>query len=107
MHVVIQIPVSAALAATLTLIFTAAPSVAQPGTLAAEVQRRVAQVPGAAVGVAFHDLETRDSLYLRAEESFHAASTMKVPVMIELFRQIDAGGLRLDQGVPLMNHFVS
>src|SRR5262249_52825393 len=45
--------------------------------------------------------------YLRADESFHAASTMKVPVMIELFRRVDAGAFRLDQAVPLVNHFVS
>jgi beta-lactamase class A len=107
MHVVMQFPVSAALAISLTLAGLAVPSQAQSGSLAAEVDRRLSQVPGAVVGVAYHDLETGDSLYLRADESFHAASTMKVPVMIELFRRVDAGTLRLDQGVPLLNHFVS
>jgi hypothetical protein len=28
---------------------------------------------------------------------------MKVPVMIELFRRADAGGLSLDQGILLIN----
>jgi len=46
-------------------------------------------------------------LFVNADESFHAASTMKVPVMIELFRQIDAGRWRLDQKVPLANQFES
>jgi beta-lactamase class A len=32
---------------------------------------------------------------------------MKVPVMIELFRQVDAGSLRLDQGILLVNRFAS
>jgi beta-lactamase class A len=59
------------------------------------------------VGVAFHDLTSGDSLFLNADESFHAASTMKVPVMIELYRRIDAGSLRLDQPVPLANRFSS
>jgi beta-lactamase class A len=107
MHVVMQFPVSAALAISLTLAGLTGPSQAQSGSLAAAVNRRVSQVPGAVVGVAYHDLETGDSLYLRADESFHAASTMKVPVMIELFRRVDAGMLKLDQGVPLLNHFVS
>ena len=91
----------------LSLASTAAPCAAQPRTLAGAIADRVSTVSGAVVGVAFHDLQSGDSLYLRADESFHAASTMKVPVMIELFRRIDAGTLRLDQRVPLVNHFVS
>jgi beta-lactamase class A len=71
------------------------------------IARRTAEVNGAVVGVAFHDLQTGDTLYLNADDSFHAASTMKVPVMIELFRQVDAGRLRLDQQVPLVNEFKS
>src|SRR3954471_3452061 len=79
----------------------------QTGVLKESIGRRAAEVNGAVVGIAFHDLQTGDSLYLNADESFHAASTMKVPVMIELFRQVDAGKLRLDQGVPLANKFSS
>lgn len=84
-----------------------------PAVLAAQaslkerIVRRAAEVNGAVVGVAFHDLQTGDTLYLDADDSFHAASTMKVPVMIELFRQVDAGRLRLDQEVPLANEFRS
>src|SRR6478672_431891 len=74
-------------------------------SLRARIQRRVAEQPGAIVGFAYHDLQTGDSLYLNADDSFHAASTMKVPVMIELFRSIDARALRLDQGVLLVNQF--
>ncbi|MEP6492253.1 MAG: serine hydrolase [bacterium] len=59
------------------------------------------------MGVAFRDLKTGDSLFLNADDAFHAASTMKVPVMIELFRQFDAGTLRRDQGVALVNQFKS
>jgi len=80
---------------------------AQTSGLASEIQHRIDQVPKAVVGVAFHDLQTGDTLFLRADESFHAASTMKVPVMIELFRRVDAGTLSLDQGVPLANQFTS
>ena len=76
-------------------------------SLRARIQRRVAEQRGAIVGIAYHDLQTGDSLYLNADDSFHAASTMKVPVMIELFRSIDAGAIRLDQGILLVNQFGS
>lgn len=76
-------------------------------SLRASIGRRIAEVKGSTVGVAFRDLGTGDSLFLGADESFHAASTMKVPVMIELFRRADAGGLSLDQGILLVNQFRS
>jgi beta-lactamase class A len=95
-----------ALASVLAVLVSTS-AAAQMSGLAAELQRRIDQVPNAVVGVAFHDLQTGDTLFLRADESFHAASTMKVPVMIELFRRVDAGTLSLDQGIPLANQFKS
>ena len=50
------------------------------------------------LGVAFHRNEHR---------LFHAASTMKVPVMIELFRQVEAGRMSLDDELILRNSFRS
>ena len=76
-------------------------------SLRASIGRRIEEVKGAVVGVAFHNLANDETLFINADESFHAASTMKVPVMIELFRRIDAGALRLDQGVLLVNQFGS
>jgi len=76
-------------------------------SLAARIERRIATVPGATVGVAYHDLRRDDTLYINADTSFHAASTMKVPVMIELYRAIDAGRLRLEQPIPVVNQFAS
>ncbi|HEX8946533.1 MAG TPA: serine hydrolase [Gemmatimonadaceae bacterium] len=81
--------------------------VARPDSLKSMIASRIAGVGGAVAGVAFHDLETGDTLYVNADDSFHAASTMKVPVMIELFRRIDAGALSLDQGILLVNQFGS
>src|SRR3954471_6956617 len=81
---------------------------AQPGdSLRQQIESRVAEEQGAEVGLAYIDLGTGDTLFVNADESFHAASTMKVPVMIELFRRIDAGGLALDQGILLVNQFGS
>jgi beta-lactamase class A len=96
-----------------TFFATAACFALVPAALAAQttlkdrIAERAAKVPGAVIGVAFHDLESGDSLYQNADDSFHAASTMKVPVMIELFRRVDAGALSLDQGLPLVNRFAS
>src|SRR6185436_9123815 len=79
----------------------------QSDSLRASIGRRIAEVKDAVVGVAFRDYETGDTLYVNADDSFHAASTMKVPVMIELYRRIDAKALRPDQGILLVNQFAS
>ena len=73
----------------------------------ARLLARIAQVPGAVVAVSFRDLGSGHSLDLNAGLSFHAASTMKVPVMIELFRQVERGWLSLDQPLLLVNQFGS
>lgn len=61
----------------------------------------------AEVSVALRDLRTGDSLLVDAHRSLHAASTMKVPVMLELFRRADAGEIRLDSAVEVKNEFRS
>ena len=76
-------------------------------SLRRQIDTRIAAVPGAIVGVAFRDLDRGDSLDINADDSFHAASTMKVPVMIELFRQTERGWLSLDQPLLLVNQFGS
>ena len=75
--------------------------------LRAAIERRIAQVPGAVVGVSYRGLSRGDSLDMNAAADFHAASTMKIPVMIEVFRAVDAGRLSLDQTVLLVNRFHS
>lgn len=62
---------------------------------------------GAEVSVAFRTLDGRDELFLRDADAFHAASTMKVPVMIEMYRQAEAKLIGLDQPVPVVNAFKS
>jgi beta-lactamase class A len=59
------------------------------------------------IAVAIRDLQTGDSLLIAADRVMHAASTMKVPVMFELFRRIDAAELTLDQPIPVGNQFRS
>ena len=71
------------------------------------IQARVAEEPGAKVGLAYVDLASGDTLFLNADSSFHAASTMKVPVMIELFRRANTGSFSMNQGLLLVNQFAS
>ncbi|MGH7673028.1 MAG: serine hydrolase, partial [Gemmatimonadales bacterium] len=75
--------------------------------LRAQVEARIAQAPARAVGLYFRDLATGDSLLVGARVRFHAASTMKVPVMIQLYRDRDAGRLSLDDSIPVTNTFRS
>ena len=67
----------------------------------------VAAVPGATVGVAYVDLQTGERLSLAADTVFHAASTMKIPVMIEVLRRSQEGAFTLDQPILLINQFSS
>src|ERR1051326_1912218 len=59
------------------------------------IQKRIA-ASGADVAVYFRTLDGRTAWSIRADDSFHAASTMKIPVMIELFHQAQQGKLKLD-----------
>jgi beta-lactamase class A len=62
---------------------------------------------GAEVSLALATLDGRYSILIDPDRQFHAASTMKVPVMIELFRQAQAGILSLDEPLPIRNSFHS
>ncbi|SIO02802.1 serine hydrolase [Algoriphagus halophilus] len=60
------------------------------------------------VAVAYINLaDPSDTLMIRASEEFHAASTMKVPVMIELYKQQEEGKLDLSDSIVLVNEFKS
>ena len=52
-------------------------------------------------------LDGRHEVLIDPDKTFHAASTMKVPVMIELYRQAEAGTLKLDEPLPIRNEFHS
>lgn len=93
---------------TTALLVMLAATPSSPEALQGALQQRIAQVKGASVAVAYQHLgDPQDRVFLEADRSFHAASTMKVPVMVEFFRQVDAGKLSLDQPIPLVNQFSS
>lgn len=85
-----------------------------PGPLGAQIPsslsdslRAVIAPSGATVAVALVDLGSRDTLFIQADRRFHAASTMKVPVLIELARRVDAGTLHWDDTITVWNRFHS
>lgn len=70
------------------------------------IHRRIA-ASGAQVGLYYRHLSRPDTLLHDPDVRMHAASTMKVPVMIQVFRDADAGLLALDDSVPVTNSFAS
>jgi len=69
--------------------------------------RSIVAASGAEIAVAFKTLDGRSELLIEPDVAFHAASTMKVPVMIELFKQADAGKLSLQDPLLVRNEFHS
>jgi beta-lactamase class A len=87
----------------------AAPANAQDAKLASvapKIEKRIAEFH-AEVAVAFRTLDGKSEYFLHADDSFHAASTMKIPVMIELFHQVKEGKLHFDDPLVIHNEFHS
>jgi beta-lactamase class A len=57
--------------------------------------------------LAFKDLSTGKILFINEHELFHAASTMKTPVLIELYKQATAGKFSLSDSILIKNEFKS
>ena len=99
------------LQAAVAILLTAVPvhGVTQPPSTATleSAVRALVTSSGAEVAVAFRTLDGHEELLLDPDKPFHAASTMKVPVMIELFHQAADGRLRLDDPLPIRNEFSS
>ncbi|MGZ5445744.1 MAG: serine hydrolase [Thermoanaerobaculia bacterium] len=71
------------------------------------VDRIIASQRGKTIAVAYYDLRTGATLLRNEREVFHAASTMKVPVMLGIYEAVTRGELSLDQPVRVKNEFVS
>ena len=59
------------------------------------------------LGISFYDAESTIQWSYNADHYFHAASTMKLAVLLGVFRQIDRGELSLDAPVHIRNRFTS
>jgi beta-lactamase class A len=78
-----------------------------PHSLDTPAVRRIAAESGAEVAVAFRMLDGSGEMFIEPDKPFHAASTMKIPVMIELFRQVAAGQVSLEDQLTIRNEFRS
>ena len=79
---------------------------ATPPDLESRLRARIAEAPGE-VGLALVDLETGLRIGIGDTVRMHAASTMKVPVMLELYRQAAAGEFSIDGTMVVRNAFRS
>jgi beta-lactamase class A len=59
------------------------------------------------LGIAFYDYETTLQWSFNADAWFHAASTMKLAVLLGVYRMVDRGELTLDAPVHVRNKFTS
>lgn len=75
--------------------------------LTSEIENKISEIEGD-IALAFLDLSNdKNSIMINVNESFHAASTMKVPVMIELYKQQYQGLINLNDSILLTNEFKS
>lgn len=76
-----------------------------------ELQNKIASIFEENQGdfaIAFKNIsEEKDSILINAHEDFHAASTMKTPVMIEVFKQASEGKFSLQDSLIIKNDFKS
>ncbi len=60
-----------------------------------------------AIGVHFHDYETERTFAHASDRWFHAASTMKVAILVALFHAANTGRVRLEDRLHVRNRFRS
>ncbi len=73
---------------------------ADSARLIAAIERELATFPGTG-GVAVKNLDTGEEIRVNADDIVATASTIKVPILIELFRQVEAGEIDLEQRLAL------
>ena len=72
-----------------------------------EAISKVIRQSGAEVGLAAHHVVTGEEILIRPDTSFHPASTFKICVMMEAFRQARQGLFSLDDPLLVKNEFTS
>ncbi|MBD2702198.1 serine hydrolase [Spirosoma sp. BT702] len=86
------------------------PASAQSKPTLAELRTKIEKELGKypfTYAVAFKDLSTGQELLMNEREVFHAASTMKTPVMIEVYKQQVQGKLSLKDSILIKTDFKS
>ncbi len=75
--------------------------------LRSDIEKILASHPEGSYGIAFKDLQSGQTFFLHEKDRFHAASTMKTPVLIETYRQAALGKFSVKDPIPVKNSFAS
>lgn len=75
-------------------------------SLKESIEQRLSRERGL-YSVAFKDLQSEDTLFINERKVLPAASVIKVPVMIEAFRQVEEGRLSFQDSMLVTNKFTS
>jgi len=86
---------------------TETPTATRERALRTRIETIESESGAKAVAVALHDAETGFELHYRADRWFHAASTIKVPILLGAFAAIDRGELLPHSRVHVRNRFLS
>ena len=86
---------------------TESPTAARERVLQAKIETIEKESGAKAIAVALHDAETGLELHYKADRWFHAASTIKVPILLGVFAAIDRGDLLPHSRVHVRNRFLS
>ena len=96
----------AVLAAAIVLISSCTSSRKALRTLQSDIDKEISGKKGT-FAVAFKDLKTGREIKINDKTMYHAASTMKTPVMIEVYKQAAEGKFSLTDSIELKNEFKS
>lgn len=95
----------------LLVVSIAATATARQFSDTSKLRQRIGEVfaryPEAVFGVAFKNINTGETFFWNGEEVFHAASTMKTPVMIEVYKQAAQGKFSVTDSMLVKNVFSS
>lgn len=72
-----------------------------------QIEKLISASGAEVVGVAVYDTQTKQTLLINERVSMHAASTMKLPVMMEIFRLVQEKKLSLGEPIEVKNKFFS
>jgi beta-lactamase class A len=75
--------------------------------LASRISEIAESASAESVGVAFYDYETEIGFSYHGDVWFHAASTIKVPVLVTVFAAIEDGRFSSDSRLHVRNRFIS
>lgn len=66
------------------------------------LEAKALEFPGV-MGVSVKDLTTEDEHHINGDERFLAASSIKIPILIELFRKARTGGIDLNEKITVLD----